>query len=143
MAKQNRSKALVQRVMEAGEAQIDKVVNQLLTNESFVAAVQGVVSKSLAAKGSIDKSLRSALSTMNLPSSADIEELRTRLDRLDRVLSEVDEKLARLEREGGAAKKKAASLAASGGAKPKKAGSEAAAKKPAAKKASAKKPSGN
>lgn len=143
MAKQNRSKALVQRVMEAGEAQIDKVVSQLLTNESFVAAVQGVVSKSLAAKGSIDKSLRSALSTMNLPSSADIDELRARLDRLDRVLSEVDGKLARLEREEASGGKKAAAAAQPAAAsKPKKAAG--ASKKPAAKKPAAKKaPSGS
>ncbi|AKU90172.1 hypothetical protein AKJ08_0559 [Vulgatibacter incomptus] len=92
-----RSKTLVQRVVEAGEAQVDKVVNQLVTNERFVSAVQGAVSKSLAAKGSLDKALRSALSSMSLPSTQDVDELRKRLDRLDRTLTELDAKLSRLE----------------------------------------------
>ncbi|HWV36964.1 MAG TPA: hypothetical protein VN033_00640 [Vulgatibacter sp.] len=117
----SRSKALVKRVMEVGEAQIDRVVGQLLANERFVGAVQGVVAGSLAAKGSLDKSLRSALATMNLPSTADVEELGRRLDRMERVLAELDEKLSRLEAPAKATKARTA--------KP-----EAPKKKPAARK---------
>ncbi|HEY0840846.1 MAG TPA: hypothetical protein VGD74_11720, partial [Vulgatibacter sp.] len=94
---ESRSRTLVKRVMEAGEAQIDRVIGQLLANERFVGAIQGVVATSLAAKGSLDKSLRSALATMNLPSTADVAELGRRLDRMERVLAELDEKLARME----------------------------------------------
>ena len=93
----SRSRNLVQRVMEAGEAQVDRVVGQLLSNERFVAAIQGVVATTLAAKGTLDKSLRGALATMNLPSTADVAELGRRLDRLERVLAELDEKIGRLE----------------------------------------------
>jgi len=100
----SRSKTLVKRVMEAGEAQVDRAVGQLLANERFVAAVQGVVATSLAAKGSLDKSLRSALATMNLPSTADVAELGRRLDRLERVLAELDEKIGRLEASAAPAK---------------------------------------
>lgn len=100
----SRSKTLVKRVMEVGEAQVDRVVGQLLANERFVAAIQGVVATSLAAKGSLDKSLRSALATMNLPSTADVAELGRRLDRLERVLAELDEKVGRLEAPPAAAK---------------------------------------
>lgn len=94
---ESRPRTLVKRVMEAGEAQVDRVVGQLLANERFVGAVQGVVATSLAAKGSLDKSLRGALATMNLPSTADVAELGRRLDRMERVLAELDAKLARLE----------------------------------------------
>lgn len=134
-----RPKALVKRVMEAGEAQVDRLVAQLLSNERFIAAVQGVVSRSLAAKGTIDKSLQAALSSMNLPTSSDVEELNKRLDRLDRVLAEVDGKLTKLEKESEAkaGAKGSGSKASAGGAKKPSGGgtAEGRAKKAAAAKA--------
>ncbi len=121
--------------MEAGEAQVDKMVNQLLSNERFVSAIQGVVSTTLAARGSLDKSLRSALNTMNLPSTADLADLGKRLDRLDRLLSELDGKMARLEKSAGATSAPATKKAAAGKkatAPAVKKASAAAEKKPAA-----------
>ena len=56
-------------------------------------AVQSIVAKSLQAKGTLDKSLRSALSAANLPSTADLEMLRTKVDDLERLLSSVEGKL--------------------------------------------------
>jgi len=123
-----RSRNLVQRVMEAGEAQVDRVVGQLLSNEKFVSAVQSVVATTLAAKGTLDKSLRGALATMNLPSTADVAELGRRLDRLERVLAELDEKLGRLE--------------AASGAPAEPAGEAPAKKKPAARKPAPKRTTG-
>lgn len=123
----SRSRNLVQRVMEAGEAQVDRVVGQLLSNEKFVSAVQSVVATTLAAKGTLDKSLRGALATMNLPSTADVAELGRRLDRLERVLAELDEKLGRLE---------------AAPASPSEPAAEAAKKKPAARKPAPKRTTG-
>jgi hypothetical protein len=51
------------------------------------------VSRSLAAKGTVDKSLRSALAAMNLPSSADVESLRAKVEELDRLLTSVEKKV--------------------------------------------------
>lgn len=98
------SNPVVQKLVEAGEAQVGRVANQLLSNEKFLLAIQNIVSRTLSAKGTLDKSLRGALATMNLPSTADVEALRRKLDDLDRTMTELDAKLSRLESAmGGAA----------------------------------------
>jgi hypothetical protein len=84
---------VMKRLVETGEERIGKLAQQLLSNERFVAAVQNLVSRSLAAKGTLDKSLRSALSAMNLPSSADLELLRSKVEDLERLLSSVEGKI--------------------------------------------------
>ncbi len=89
----HRDNPLVKWVVETGEERGGKLASTLLSNETFVAAVQSLVSKSLAAKGSLDKSLRSALAAMNLPSSADVESLRAKVDDLERLLTSVEKKL--------------------------------------------------
>lgn len=84
---------MVKKLVETGEERVGKLASTLLSNESFVATVQSLVSKSLAAKGSFDKSLRSALAAMNLPSSADVESLRSKVDDLERLLTSVEKKV--------------------------------------------------
>ena len=64
-----------------------------MSNEKFVAAVQTLVSRSLAAKGTLDSALRGALSAMNLPSTGDLEQLRTKVDELERLLTSVESKV--------------------------------------------------
>lgn len=87
---------VMKKLVETGEERIGKIAQQLLSNEKFVMAVQALVSKSLAAKGNLDKSLRSALAAMNLPSTADVEVLRSKVDDLERLLSSVEGKLETL-----------------------------------------------
>lgn len=84
---------MVKKLVETGEERIGKMAQQLLSNESFVATVQTLVSRSLAAKGTLDKSLRSALSAMNLPSTNDLEALRSKVDDLERLLGSVESKV--------------------------------------------------
>lgn len=86
----------MKRLVETGEERIGKLAHQLLSNEKFVAAVQALVVRSLAAKGTLDKSLRSALSAMNLPSTADLELLRGKVEDLERLLSTIDGKVDQL-----------------------------------------------
>jgi len=88
-----RDNPVVKKLVETGEERVGKLAQQLLSNEKFVSAVQTLVSRSLAAKGTLDKSLKSALSAMNLPSSADVEQLRNKVDDLERLLSSVESKL--------------------------------------------------
>lgn len=97
-----RSNPVLKRVMEASEAQVGRLASQLVSNERFIQAIQQIVAGTLAAKGTLDKSLRGALATMNLPSTRDFEELRRRLDDLDRTMTELDAKLDRLEDRLGA-----------------------------------------
>src|SRR5450432_2770601 len=84
---------MVKRLVETGEERVGKLASTLLSNETFVATVQSLVSKSLSAKGTVDKSLRSALAAMNLPSSADVESLKAKVEDLERLLTSVEKKL--------------------------------------------------
>ncbi|SEL80508.1 hypothetical protein SAMN05444354_108296 [Stigmatella aurantiaca] len=84
---------VMKKLVETGEERIGKIAQQLLSNEKFVATVQTLVSRSLAAKGTLDTALRTALSAMNLPSTEDLEQLRTRVDDLEKLLTSVEGKL--------------------------------------------------
>jgi polyhydroxyalkanoate synthesis regulator phasin len=84
---------MVKKIVETGEERVGKLAQQLMSNEKFVAAVQTVVTRSLAAKGTLDSALRTALSAMNLPSTTDVEQLRGKVDDLERLLSAVEAKV--------------------------------------------------
>jgi hypothetical protein len=84
---------VMKKLVETGEERIGKIAQQLLSNEKFVAMVQSLVSRSLAAKGTLDTALRTALSAMNLPSTADLEILRNKVDDLEKLLSSVESKV--------------------------------------------------
>ncbi|MCI0572560.1 MAG: phasin family protein [Myxococcaceae bacterium] len=92
---------VMKKLVETGEERIGKLAQQLLSNERFVSAVQTLVTRSLAAKGTLDTALKGALGAMNLPSSADVEALRNKVDDLERLLASVESKLDAL---GGAGK---------------------------------------
>jgi polyhydroxyalkanoate synthesis regulator phasin len=96
---------VMKKLVETGEERVGKIAQQLLSNEKFVAAVQGLVSRSLAAKGTLDAALRTALSAMNLPSTADLEQLRSKVDDLEKLLASVEGKVDTLVA-GATAKKK-------------------------------------
>ncbi len=84
---------VMKKLVETGEERVGKLAQQLLSNEKFVQTVQTLVSRSLAAKGTLDGALRSALSAMNLPSTADVESLRSKVDDLERLLASVESKV--------------------------------------------------
>lgn len=84
---------VMKKLVETGEERLGKIAQQLLSNEKFVAMVQGLVSRTLAAKGTLDSALRTALSAMNLPSTADLELLRAKVDDLEKLLASVEGKV--------------------------------------------------
>jgi len=84
---------VMKKLVETGEERIGKIAQQLLSNERFVAMVQTIVSRSLAAKGTLDKSLRSALAAMNLPSTGDLEVLRGKVEDLEKLLTSIEAKV--------------------------------------------------
>jgi hypothetical protein len=84
---------VMKKLVETGEERLGKIAQQLLSNEKFVAMVQSLVSRSLAAKGTLDSALRTALSAMNLPSTADLELLRAKVDDLEKLLASVESKV--------------------------------------------------
>jgi hypothetical protein len=91
-----KSNPVVKKLMETGEAQVGKVVQQVLSNEKFVTTVQAVVQTTLQAKGTFDKSVQAALSAMNLPTREDVEGLQAKVADLEALLTRLDEKVSRL-----------------------------------------------
>lgn len=91
-----KSNPVVKKLVATGEQQVGKIVQQVLANEKFVAGIQTVVQTTLTAKGAFDKNVRAALSAMNLPSTDDLEQLRTKVSELEAMLVKVDEKVSQL-----------------------------------------------
>ena len=84
---------MMKKLVATGEERIGKLVQQLMSNEKFVAGVQTLVSRALSAKGTMDKSIKTALSAMNLPSTGDLDTLREKIDDLESLLSQLESKV--------------------------------------------------
>src|SRR5437016_5455516 len=93
MLKNNR---IVQKLVETGEVGVGRLAQQVLSNEKFVSAVQSLVTRSMAAKGTFETSMRKALEMMNLPSATDVESLRTKVEDLEQLLTSVERKMDQL-----------------------------------------------
>lgn len=84
---------VMKKLVATGEERIGKIVQQLMSNEKFVTGVQSLVSSALSAKGTVDKSIKTALSAMNLPSTGDLETLREKIDDLEKLLAGLESKV--------------------------------------------------
>ncbi len=89
---------VVKKMFEMGEEQVGKLAQQLLSNEKFISTVQTVVGNSLKAKGLLDKNIRMALSAMNLPSAADIDAVKKKLDEFEETLQRLEESVGKLQK---------------------------------------------
>ncbi len=87
---------MMKKLVATGEQRIGQLVQQLMSNEKFVTGVQTIVGRALSAKGSVDKSIRTALSAMNLPSTGDLETVREKIEELEKVLGQVEGKIDEL-----------------------------------------------
>lgn len=84
---------VMKKLVATGEERIGKLVQQLMSNEKFVAGIQTLVSRALSAKGTMDKSIRTALSAMNLPSTGDLDGLKEKIEDLEKVLGQLEAKV--------------------------------------------------
>jgi hypothetical protein len=84
---------MMKKLVSRGEQGVSKLVAQLMGNEKFVAGVQSIVTKAFSAKGTLDKSLKAALSAMNLPSTGDIATLQSKLDEVEKLLNSLESKI--------------------------------------------------
>lgn len=87
---------MMKKLVATGEHRIGQLVQQLMSNEKFVTGIQTIVGRALSAKGSVDKSIRIALSAMNLPSTGDLETVREKIEELEKVLGQVEGKIDEL-----------------------------------------------
>ncbi|MBX7115758.1 MAG: hypothetical protein K1X64_15625 [Myxococcaceae bacterium] len=87
---------MMKKLVATGEERIGKIAAQLLANEKFVATIQTIVSRTLSAKGTLDKSIRTALSAMNLPSTGDLEILKEKVGELEKLLGTIEGKVDQL-----------------------------------------------
>jgi hypothetical protein len=85
----------VKKALAMGEERMGRLVTQLLSNEKVMHGVQSVVSSALNAKSTLDRSVKTAMQAVNLPSTEDVDELRRKLSELESV---VDDLAARLEK---------------------------------------------
>ena len=92
---------MFKKMFELGEEQVGKLAQQLLSNEKFVNAMQTIVGNTLKAKGLMDKNVRMALSAMNLPSVADVENLKKKLDELEETIERLEECVTKLSEKTG------------------------------------------
>jgi microcompartment protein CcmL/EutN len=77
---------MVKRALAAGEERMGRLVTQLLSSEKVMHRVQTVVSSALTAKTTFDRGVKTAMQAVNLPTTEDVEELRTRLAELETLL---------------------------------------------------------
>ncbi len=87
---------IVAQLLNLGEDRMGEVVNQLLANEAFVGVLQNTISRSLAAKRSVDSTLGTVLGAANVPTLEDVEEVRDKLVELEDVMVEVEDRLKRV-----------------------------------------------
>jgi polyhydroxyalkanoate synthesis regulator phasin len=88
-----KNNSVVKKLVASGEERVGKLVQQLMSNERFVAGIQTILSRALSAKGTLDKSIKTALSAMNLPSTGDLDTLREKIDDLERILGQLESKI--------------------------------------------------
>ena len=92
----------VKRALEMGEERMGRLVTQLLSNEKVMHGVQTMVSSALQAKSTFDRSVKSAMQAVNLPSSDDLEDLRRKLADLESTVDSLRAKVAQSsEKKGG------------------------------------------
>jgi len=76
-------------ILKLGEEKLSQLLTQLLSNESFVSALQTSISTALKAKGTMDKSLVSLLSAFNVPTLEDVATLRGKIQELEDAIADL------------------------------------------------------
>ena len=81
------------KMLATGEEQFGKLASHLISNERFISALQGAVTKALSAKGALDKQLVGALQSLHVPTTQDLTKLNDRLDELERIFEGLAQKV--------------------------------------------------
>ncbi len=94
-----RDNPLLKKMIATGEERMSKVAANLLTNEKLMGAVQKTFSAALEAKGTMEKSVQAALSTLNVPTASDVKKLEGKLEELEKVFESLSNRIADLQKQ--------------------------------------------
>jgi hypothetical protein len=81
---------------EAGEGQISRVLEELMSSRSFTDLLGKTVEQVVATKGTVDRNMQTILNLLNLPSKADYRKLSTKVEALQGSLVNLNIKLDRI-----------------------------------------------
>jgi hypothetical protein len=90
---------LLQKALQAGEAQAGKVVGRLLSSEAVTSGLQNLLSAASSARATFNAGVQGALKAANLPSAGDVQALRQKIGELEQL---IDDLSARLDQEEAA-----------------------------------------
>ena len=93
-----RDSPLIKTMIATGEERLSKLATELLSNEKVMGTLQKTVSTALEAKGLVERSVQTALSTMNVPTSGDVKKLEGKIEELEKVFEALSSKISELQK---------------------------------------------
>lgn len=88
---------ILKHIKDMGEEQITRLATRLLSNESFVVALQAIVSRTLRTREQIEDGLRVVLASLAVPTSEDMESLADRIAAIEERIEELGGRLEEIE----------------------------------------------
>ncbi len=93
-------------IRDMGEEQVSRLATRLLSNESFVLAVQSIISRTLRTREHVESGMRSLLTSLAVPTSDDLETISERLTDLEVRLDGLSRKVESLEKKKKSSRRK-------------------------------------
>ena len=84
---------LLKNIKDASEEHITRLATKLLSNESFVLALQAMVSRTLRTRDQLESALRVVLATLAVPTSEDIDGLADRVADLEAQIESISRRI--------------------------------------------------
>lgn len=101
---------MLKQIKDMGEEQATRLATRLIANETFVLAVQALVSRTLRTREQLESAVRKVLSSLAVPTADDMETIADRLADIESQMDELFHRIESMESESAEApQKKAAS----------------------------------
>ncbi len=84
---------VLKRAIAVGEERMGKVVGRLLSSERVTTGLQSLVSSAVRTRETFDRGVRQALHAVNLPSAADVDALKKKLDEIESMIDGLADKV--------------------------------------------------
>lgn len=91
-----RDNPILKQLMQTGEERMSKFATAVLSNEKVMGAIQKTVSSALDAKGVLERNVQNVLSTMNVPTAADVHKLEGKIEDLEKVFESLTSRITEL-----------------------------------------------